>query len=134
MGSKQSMPILDVEVVVDNEESLAGDLAGRIAEAAGEVFGTPPHRTWVRLRTLATKHYAENGGGPVPGVRPVFVSVLKATLPGTDALNDEIRKLTGAIAEACNRPIENVHVLYLPEASGRVAFGGTMVGRPGHEP
>ena len=121
------MPIVDVELVVDAGQILAAGLAARLADAVGKVLGTPAGRTWVRLRTLLEAHYAENGGGPHGGILPVFVTVLKSVRPEGEALRDETRLLTEAIAAVCERPAENVHVLWLPDAKGRMAFGGTPV-------
>lgn len=114
------MPILDVELVGAREDGLAR----KIADAAGEVLGTPPGRTWVRVRFLAREDYAENGTD-VPGdVRPVLVTVLE-TKPPQD-LEAEVRALTAAIAQATGRPAENVHLFYEPPGEGRVAFGGKL--------
>ena len=121
------MPILDVEIVLCPDEALAPGLAAEIADRGGEVFGSPPGSTWVKLRAIPCAHYAENGGGPPDGVYPVFVSVLKAGLPAPDALRAEVARLTAAIAEATGRPAENVHIIYLPAGAGRVAFGGELV-------
>lgn len=120
------MPILDVEIVQSaGEESDAG-LAGALAEAAGAVFDSPPGRTWVKVRTIAAEQYAENGGGPAAGIRPVFVTVLKAQWKEEEEAA-EVAELTKAIAKRCGRPAENVHVLYAPPAAGRMAFGGRLV-------
>jgi hypothetical protein len=118
--------MLDVEIVVHPDELLAGTLAGEIAERAGAVFGSAPHQTWVKVRPLAPEQYAENGGGPPEGVYPVFVAVLKAQVPAPEHLQAEVAALTAAVAAACARPIEHVHVVYLPSAAGRVAFGGVL--------
>lgn len=116
------MPILDVDIVGAADL----DLAQRIADAAGRVFQTPPGETWVRLRSPAA--YAESGGTLPEGVRPVFVSVLKARPPAGEALVLEVAALTDAVAQACGRPPENVHVIYEPAAHGRIAFGGHLAG------
>ena len=121
------MPILDVEIVLKPCESPAQGLAQKLADQAGLVFGTPPGRTWVKLREIDPDQCAENGGGPPPGVYPVFVSVLKSGLPAPDRLAGEAAELTRVVAAACRRPPENVHLLYLPEAAGRVWFGGKLV-------
>ncbi|MFC2078897.1 hypothetical protein ACFLSZ_02845 [Candidatus Bipolaricaulota bacterium] len=121
------MPILTIEVVLFDDEAIDSDWAGAIANAAGEIFGTPSGRTWVRIRGLPRSHYAENGIGSSVDLHPVFVSVLKATLPGGDELRIEAGELTTAIAEIAGRPAENVHVLYLPQGEGRISFGGTLV-------
>ena len=102
-------------------------LAAEIADRCGQVFGSAPGSTWVKLHPFPHEHYAENGGGPPDGVFPVFVSVLKARLPAPDALRVEVARLTAAIAEATRRPAENIHIVYLPAGAGRVAFGGELV-------
>lgn len=102
-------------------------LAAEIADRGGEVFGSPPGNTWIKLRPIPCDHYAENGVGPPDGVYPVFVLVLKARLPAPDPLRAEVSRLAAAIAEATGRPVENVHIAYLPAGAGRVAFGGELV-------
>jgi hypothetical protein len=122
MLQSRAVPILDVEVVGAREEGLAR----RIADAAGAVFGPPAGRTWVKVRFLARRDYAEDGAGLPPDVRPVMVRILKADRP--ENLDLEVRALTAAVAAATGRPAENVHLLYEPWGRGRVAFGGTLVG------
>ena len=119
------MPILDVDIVGAADL----DLAQKIADAAGRVFHTPAGETWVRLRS--PEAYAENGGTLPEGVRPVFVSVLKTQPPAGEALVLEVQALTDAVAHACGRPPENVHVIYEPPALGRIAFGGRLVDEMG---
>ena len=121
------MPILDVEIVLAPRESLPPDLAASLADAAATALGTSPGGTWVKIRPLPHTGYAEDAGGPPEEVRPVFVRILKAALPSADAMQSEVTALTQAIARACNRPEANVHVLYEPEARGRLAFGGRLV-------
>lgn len=120
------MPVIDVEIVTDPGERLPAGLALTLANRLAEVFASPPGGTWVRLRFLKRDQYAENGGGPVEGVRPIFVSVLKAHLPPLSDRQLEAQQIARIVAALCNRLSENVHVLYLPEASGRIAFGGEL--------
>ena len=120
------MPVIEVEVVSD--ESLPSGLARELAADLALVLGDRPDGTWVRLRRLEASSYAEGDGGPPPGVRPVFVTVLRADLPGDDALRDEARRVAAAVAVACRRPPENVHVMYQPPGRGRAAFGGELLG------
>ena len=61
------------------------------------------------------------------GVRPVFVALLKARLEPQKALLKEARAMARAIAKACARPVENVHIFYAPPAMGRAAFGGELL-------
>ena len=119
------MPISDVEIVLPDGSALPTGLAREIA-AAGEVLKSPTGRTWVKLSQLPESRYAEDGGTP-EGVLPVFVSVLKAEGPGDDGFPAEVAALTRAVAAACRRPPENVHLLYLPAATGRMSFGGRLV-------
>ena len=121
------MPILDVEIVLEPGEALRPGLAGELADRAGEVFGAAPGTTWVKLRAIAAEHYAENETGRPTDIYPVFVSVLKAKLPPLDERRHEVMRLTEAMARACRRPPESVHIQYLPEGAGRMAFGGTLV-------
>lgn len=123
----KEMPILEIEIVLSGAETLEPGLAGKLADAAGEIFDSPSGRTWVRLRPLSIDQYAENGGGPAADIRPIFVTILHAHRPTGEAFRQEVRRLTEAIAQACNRPAENVHLFYQTDGRGRVAFGGRLV-------
>lgn len=123
------MPILDVEVVGPVPDDVRSGLAQRIAEASGKVLDSRPQSTWVKLRFLDEKDYAENAGGPPEGVWPVLVSVLQAELTQRSQLSEQASRLAVAIAEACGRPIENVHIIFEPPAAGRIAFGGKLRAR-----
>lgn len=119
------MPILEVDFVGPVADNVRRSLARRIADAAGAVLGSAPRSTWVRVRFVSADEYAENGGAE-PGVWPVLVGVLEAEPHEGEALAVEARRLTEAIAAACGRPAENVHLVYAPPARGRVAFGGRL--------
>jgi phenylpyruvate tautomerase PptA (4-oxalocrotonate tautomerase family) len=120
------VPILDIEIVVRPNEALDRNLASDLADRTGEIFGSPPGHTWVKVRTIAKADYAENSESTLEDVYPVFASVLKAELPDPDALAGEVAGLTTAISQVCRRPEGNVHILYLPAGAGRVAFGGRI--------
>jgi phenylpyruvate tautomerase PptA (4-oxalocrotonate tautomerase family) len=122
------MPILEIELVVTDGETLPASLAPSLADSAGEVFGSVAGQTWVRLRALPREGYAENGGGPPEGILPVFVRVLLADPPQGEELRLQIHRLTLAIAKVSGRAPENVHLFYEPPPRGRVAFGGKLVG------
>ena len=121
----ESMPILDVEIVTREGEVLRPSLAREIASAAAAAIGSSAGSTWVRLHELPAHAYAEDG--ETGDVAPVFVSVLKARVPSDDDLVREVERLTAAVAGACERPRDSVHVLYEPPAHGRIAFGGKLV-------
>lgn len=120
------MPILQVELV-GKPAAGAGSLARCIADAAAGVLKAPPGRVWVRLRYLPRGNYAECGGPLPAGIKPVFVNLLKARLGPQKALLKEARAMAKAIAKACSRPVENVHIFYDPPAMGRAAFGGELL-------
>jgi len=120
------MPILNVEIVMRPDEHIRPELAKELADRTGEILGSLPGNTWVKVYPIAREYYAENYS--MPGdVYPVFVSVLRAKLPSPDLLQNEVAKLTSSVAQACDRPEENVHIIYLPEGTGRVAFGGRLL-------
>lgn len=119
------MPIVEIEIVA--ERKLVPGLAARLAHDLATIFGGPASGTWVKLHRLDVHDYAEGDGGPSPEVRPVLVSVLKADPPFEDELRAEIRQIVDVVAAVCDRPPENVHVIYEPAGRGRVAFGGDLV-------
>ncbi len=121
------MPILEVQIVLRPGEEPPASLAAAIGDAAAPVFGAPPGNTWVLVKTLPASAYAKDSSPPGEGIFPVFVSVLKARRGTTDKLREEALRLTQAIATACQRPPENVHILYEPEGAGRISFGGQLV-------
>jgi phenylpyruvate tautomerase PptA (4-oxalocrotonate tautomerase family) len=120
------MPILDVEIILRPGESLPVDLANRIADQIGFLYSEPPGRTWVKLHPLPPENYAENGI-PKGTFYPVFVTILLADLPPVEEIQIEVVSLTEVIAQCCQRPNENVHILYLPKAAGRASFGGRIL-------
>jgi len=121
------MPILDIEIVAsDSSPGLPADLTQSLADAAAQVFSTPQGTVWVKIRVIPSVQYAEDNGTPA-GVYPVFVTVLKSRVPEGSALEDEIARLTQAIAKALDRPESNVHIFYQLDGAGRVAFGGKLV-------
>lgn len=121
------MPILDVTAVLRDGETLAADLSRQLADAAGRVFGAAPGTVWVTLHTLPADRYAENGTAAADTPRPVLVRVLKATEDATDARADEAATLACALAACLAREPAQVHLIYEPAGSGRVAFGGRLV-------
>jgi phenylpyruvate tautomerase PptA (4-oxalocrotonate tautomerase family) len=121
------MPILEIQIVLRPNESVSQELAVELADRTGAIFGSPPGTTWVKIQAIPRENYAENGGGPAEDVYPVFVSILKARLPEPATWPVEVALLTTAIAQVCGRPEANVHLFYLPEGAGRIAFGGSIV-------
>ena len=127
VAGRLRMPIVDVELVPgENEPALRAGLARELADSLGELFATGPGRTWVRLRILPRGDYAENGGELPPALRPVFVTLLRAVLPEPAEFRREVRGIAERVAAITGRPVEQVHVLVLPPARGRIAFGGVL--------
>jgi phenylpyruvate tautomerase PptA (4-oxalocrotonate tautomerase family) len=121
------MPILDIEIVTRSGETVRAGLAAEIANRAGKIFESAKGGTWVKLHLISPENYAENGAASDDDICPVFVTILKSRLPNDGAMKSEVAALTKAIAKVCNRPAENVHIIYEPSAAGRVAFGGKVI-------
>lgn len=121
------MPILDIEFVLSENELLPATLAQKIAEKAGEVFGSAAGGTWVKVHPVPAGHYAENTADTADKAYPVFVSILRAETPPQDRLHIEAAKLAESLAPICNRSPENIHIIYLPDGRGRLAFGGKLI-------
>ena len=123
------MPIVDVEIV-SRDGGLPHGTANKLADAIGAALEAPIGATWVRVRVLDADRYAESG--TATGIRPVFVSILRRTLPDLGARASMSRAVASAVSAILGRPHENVHVIWEPEGAGRVAFGGELV--PPDEP
>ena len=121
------MPIIDIELVCESKAEFATASARALADAIGQVLGSEPGHTWVRLRFLASAAYAENQAAVEGADLPAFVTVLHAHPPIGEALATEALALTLAVAQCLARAPERVHVQYAPAAAGRQAFGGTLV-------
>ena len=120
------MPIVEVEIVLKPNEVVQDSTAAELADQLGQIFASPKGGTWIKLYQLAENNYAENGGRD-DNIYPVFVSVLKAKLPLQDEMQIEVEKITSAVSKIFDRPPTLVHVIYAPQGSGRVAFGGRIV-------
>lgn len=119
------MPIVDVELVWAKAKPALPDLAQSLADALGEVFGSAPGLTWVKLRYLPASDYAENGVRCQAEDLPVFVTVLLAHLPAD--MQTQVQALGLAVAGVLQCSPERVHLQYAPAAAGRQAFGGNLV-------
>lgn len=121
------MPIVDIEVVTNPSETVAGkEQLQSLADELGDLFGSGQGDTWIRLRSIDRRGYAENSTLVDGSVRPTFVSVLRYELPDAAELRREMAGIAEAVARILDRPRENVHVLYSPGAKGRIGFGGKL--------
>ncbi len=120
------MPVLKIQIV--GETLPNANVIREIADRAGEILHSAPGQTWVLMDRIAPKQYAENRVAAEDLPHPVFVSVLKYQAP-SDAvqLQSEITALTSTIAALLDHHPENVHIIYEPDARGRLAFGGKLV-------
>ena len=121
------MPIVDVEIVTASEADMTAVSTPALANALGQVFGSPPGTTWVRVHELPSGAYAENGVTIALSDLPAFATVLHSHPPGGTALAAEATAVTQAIARIIGRSPDCVHVQYAPAGAGRQAFGGTLV-------
>ena len=125
------MPIVDVQcLLADGDAPFEHAAVQRLADALGEVFGSDPGGTWVRMRYLAERDYVENNR-PIGDMRPTFVEVLERDAGGEDIRAERATALADAVASVLRRPRPNVHVIFAPAGAGRVAFGGELIRRGG---
>lgn len=122
------MPIVNVECLIENDtDRYDGDSVQALADALGDLFESEPGTTWVKMFYLSRDDYAENRATLDPEDRPVMVEVLKRSLPDQQALSGEADQIASIVADVLSRPRDNVHVIYLREGAGRVAFGGKLI-------
>lgn len=126
------MPIVTIEILEADSRSAVNDLPDtrqlqEIADDLGALFGSQPSGTWVKVRRHSRHHYAENDIVLDPDLNPVIVEILKADIDDTQALAIEAAAVCSIVARTLDRDTDHVHVIYLPSARGRVAFGGRLV-------
>jgi len=121
------MPIVTVEIVAGADGAVAQDLAQSLADSLGRALKSPAGQTWVRVHFLPGKQYAENDARLDAAQLPVFVTILRRTIPEPAQLEVEVAALTDAVAKVIGRAASCVHLEYAPAASGRLSFGGDMV-------
>ena len=122
------MPFVSVEVVGELD-SQSDTVAQELADACSPSF-PPDHReVWVRVRYVSEREWAVSGRR-ASRPYPVFVYVVREQNPTGEDLQRELVGLTEAVARVTERPMEAVAVEYEASASGRLAFGGQLVGRP----
>ena len=123
------MPILDIEVVGQRPgDPPTEKLAERIANDVGTALGVPKGQLWVQVRKLSASSYAENG--PPSQMLPVFVRVLVRT-KDPSVWPKRAEQIAGAVSQATARDRASVHVIFEPDATGRVFFGGAPDPREG---
>ena len=116
------MPILEIQFVGDDRDS---NIAQKLADAVGLVLHSSAGQTWVKVSWLASSQYAENLNES-RDLKPVFVSLLLRKLPDNEQKSQIAKDLCKTIAQVSGRQEENIHILFLPEGAGRMAFGGDL--------
>ena len=122
------MPIVTIQIVKSKNDNpyTAADVQ-KISDRLGKIFNSDSGGTWVKLEYLDRNHYAENEVPLNSIVQPTLVEVLKRSLPNQDSLAVEAQQIAINVAHVFSRPVENVHIIYLPPGEGRVAFGGNLL-------
>ena len=121
------MPIADIEIVCPSRQAFERHDAQALADGIGRVLDAAPGTTWVRLRWLPSRQYAENGARWSEPVGPVFVALLLGQPPQGAALDVMVTALTGEVARLLGIAGDLVHLQLQPPAAGRQAFGGRLV-------
>ena len=126
------MPIITVQYVdIGNRAELEDGVCQQLADALGAVLQSEPGGTWVKLNRIDESEYAENDTTLDSSVQPTLVEVLKRTPGDEESLASEAEVIADVVSSVMQRPRQNVHVIYLPQGAGRVAFGGKLVRREG---
>ena len=120
------MPIVTIKVVEQSVATHDRTIVQRLADKLGQVFGSEPQGTWVKLEYLPRSQYAENDAEDAQ-MQPTFVEILKKTLSSEDVLAREALVVSEVVATTLHRSQENCHVIYAPPGEGRVAFGGRLI-------
>ncbi|MCU0610838.1 MAG: hypothetical protein MUE60_03495, partial [Candidatus Eisenbacteria bacterium] len=97
------MPIVDIEVVCQEGTDASSVSAQALADALGQVFGSTPGSTWVRVHTLLSSSYAENEVELRGSPPPAFVTILHAHPPMGEARTLEVLAVTNAVASCLGR-------------------------------
>lgn len=118
------MPIVDVEMVGPPPGDLRQGLARRLADSLSTALGAPGTR--VKVHILDEVDYAETGGGPAAGSKPVFVTLVLEEVPEGVLRQEQVQAVASAVSGACRRPSASVHVIYELPARGRVAISGKL--------
>lgn len=123
------MPILDFEIVGTQIE--ISNLSLILANTAGRILNSKPGNTWVKLHYLTTEQYSENDDSK-QRVLPIFISILLSQNPGEEARSKIASEMAEAASNIFNRSKENIHVIFQPDAIGRIAFGGKLITKHSH--
>ena len=112
--------------MIEDHARVSAEAIQRLANQLGKIFASPIGNTWIRVRYLPLIDYAENDCPVDDDCRPTFVTVLRAKLPDRETLRSEAQSIAQTVASVLERPERNTHVLYEPEASGRIALAGVL--------
>jgi phenylpyruvate tautomerase PptA (4-oxalocrotonate tautomerase family) len=127
-SEEPDVPIVTIQIVAsNNENTYSAECLAQLSDSLGSIFNSNAGGTWVKLEYLDRSHYAENETHPDENIQPTFVEVLKRTLPEQETLAREAEQIAAVVAHVLSRPLENVHIIYLPPGEGRVAFGGKLL-------
>ena len=118
------MPIVDIELVAGDPEEGRDQLQALVDEL-GNLFGSEPGGTWVKLRATNPAGYAESQTA-TGEYCPTFVNIQRLQIPDVDERRREMAAVAEIVARTLSRRRENVHVLYAPSAKGRIGFGGKL--------
>jgi phenylpyruvate tautomerase PptA (4-oxalocrotonate tautomerase family) len=120
------MPLVEIEHIGAFPRS-AHALSQELADALATVFSSARAETWVRLRSLSSENYAENGEDDPLGAEAIFVSITKKDLPSSSLLANQATAVASVVATVFQRSIDRVHIIYEPPARNRIAFGGRLI-------
>ena len=119
------MPILDVQLVGPVADDIRPGLAQRIAEATGRALDSRPQGTWASCAFLTNRTMLKTATDLETRSLCWSPSCKRNFLRGVNS--PSWHQDVATIAEACSRPVEDVHILLEPPAAGRIAFRRKVV-------
>ena len=119
------MPIIDVELIALDAPKNLKNLTQNLTNSAAIILNSPNGQTWLKLHFLPLNQYAENGGVP-EDFKSLFVSLLLKNNLSEDKRSEIAFKLCESFSTITHFPKDHIHILFLPEGSGRMVFGGSF--------
>ena len=121
------MPIVTINLVSKREErKLPTPIVQKLADELGQIFECAPASLWVHVAYTSRDQYAENQS-ELGDLAPTFVEVLLADSLSLEMRTVQAARIANLVAKLTGRPVEQTHVIFAPEARGRIAFGGQLL-------
>jgi phenylpyruvate tautomerase PptA (4-oxalocrotonate tautomerase family) len=122
------MPIIEFQIIGNLEISDKKDFRKELINGLANIFGSENKSVWCKFNFIPVENYIENdnSGLSIPLPLPIFLKILNYQNKSIEECKKEAIIISEFVSKVCNRPKENIHILYEPSAKGRIAFGGIL--------